>query len=1315
MVKLILVKNVFAPQDGREIRQIEPGCTVAELLEQNAIEGVELEATVNGESVDSTTKVNDNDFVVIHPVVGKGDKGGKGILGIVAAIALTVVSFGIASGGWLAGLGKAFAAGAWGAYAAATAVMFLGSMLMGRMSGQKTDTGAYEEKDEPTYSWGEVRTMEGQNNPIALTYGRVKSGGQTIGKYVSIDDNEEYLNWLVAAGEGPLTFSDIKLNDNDYDNYDDVEITTRDGSNDQDIISEFGDTYSSKSISYKLGSSWSTDEAPGSDTRGLVFTIEFPQGLYHVADSGKLESAWVTLDIEYKKAGGSWTNLFKEITAVSSSYFSSVASTGITLKKNVGAGTYSFTMSPTFRYNPQDSAIEEYEFNGVTIKIGSDTGDLSYSNFRNKKTITVGSFQVNTSKWSETVRNRLQNGNSVTGTITVGAGSGVGLITGSTRSALRKQFRVNKISAGEYEARVKVKSRQYSETSMSAASTCYWTTLTSVIYDDFIYPCTALIGIKAKATDQLSGSPMLTFLKARAKVWVWNPNASEYQQKNANNPAWACYDMLHQARQLENINTGNMVMEVRGVPASRMRYADFAAWASWCNSKKLYVNIEINATGEVLDVVNQKIAPIGRGLVVRFGTRYGCIYEHAQEPVQMFGMGNIITGTFTEEFLNVSDRANCVEVTYTNAAADYERDVITIYGDTFNTDGYAKTAQLTMDGITNYEQAFREGKYQLACNKYQLRTVSFEADIDAIACTVGDVVLVAHDVPKWAYSGRVQEVSGNRITLPCYVTDTSLSYRIQYRKVNDNIYTKACTIVSSTEDGWTVIQVSDTSNMPQAQDVFDLAIANIGSKPFVIKNITRSQEFRRRITCVEYAEALYEENYDVPIIEYSMLQNQKPKNVTRLSAVQYAYTDSYGIKHNVMSVSWQRPDNGGKFTVLYSTDKRNWITAVSQTEQDNIEFDVQPGAYYIKVITLLGLRQSSGVVSSLIPAGVDAIPPNVTNFITERMASGFRRFWWQFTYPTINDIAGFRLKYTQSPNPNWEMGIPVQDGLVTSQPYETEMIRQGVHSVMIKAVDNAGQESADFASVVLDLGDLLEENVLWTKDFSENNWEDVTHNGTILFDGSIGSADSSIMWTAEGDYRWSGASDYAWSPQWETLEAEMTFIAPASGQFWIKSDIDGPGIVYYSRAHARTNWNYTDSARWKDPDGPRWVMYWDMDVQWSDKVLLDAGDIVRIKVIGLNDGNKRTQINNITAIIDVPDIMEHFEDLAVSASGTQLPLKTPNYYTTAVRLDAIQNSNAVMVKYLSRTPCVIQLLDASGNAVSGTADITWQGYRREFL
>ena len=973
MITLVIVKNPFAPQDGRVVKKMEYSGTVGNLLTENAIAGVDLQSTVNGFSVNADTEIKDGDFVVLYPAVEKGGKGGKGILGIIAAIALSVVSFGVGGlftqAGTMWGMGMAHFG--WASYAAMAAVMFLGSSLMGRFMGQKPDTGSYEsENSQATYSWGDVQTMEGQNNPVALTYGTVKSGGQTIGKYIKIDDNDEFLHWLVACGEGELTFKDIQLNGNDVSDYDDVSVTTRSGANDQDIISEFGDTYASKNLNYKLDSSWANDTAPGTDTRGLIITIEFPNGLYHVTDSGELETAWVTLDIEYKVAGGSWTNLFKEIS--SNSY-------GITLNKNVGVGNYAYSITGV-AYENDESGWSW--FNHCSVKIGNDTVRLSSRDIRDGRTVTVGSFQVNTAKWSDEVKDHILDGGSYSGTLTVNAGSGIGTVSAKSKSAVRKQYRVNHITAGEYEVRVKVRGRQYSESNNQASSTCYWTVLTSVIYDNFIYPGTALIAIKAKATDQLNGNPSLTFLKTRSKVWVWN--GSSYVQKNANNPAWACYDLLHQARQMKNINTNKMEMEVRGVPADRMRYADFNRWASWCSTMKLYVNIEINASGEMLEVANQKIAPIGRGMVVRFGTRYGCIYDHVQAPVQMFGMGNIVAGTFSEEFLKVEDRANCVEVTFTNKDADYQRDILTVYGDTFDTDGYAKTAQLTMDGITDYQHAFREGKYQLMCNKYQLRTVSFEADIDAIACTVGDVVLVSHDVPKWANSGRIDSiVSENTLKLPVYINDLSKQYRIQFRTVKDNMYTCPCDILETSADGWTTVFLDDPpypdSDPPQAGDVFDLAIANIGSKPFVIKSITRSQEFRRRITAIEYAEDLFDESYDIPPIQYAVAANKAPKNVTKLSASQYQYCDANRVRHGVMSVSWSRPSNGGKFTVLISTDKKKWETMVSGTVNNAEEFEVRAGtSYYVKVITVIGVRQSTGVTTGLVSPGKDPPPAAVT-------------------------------------------------------------------------------------------------------------------------------------------------------------------------------------------------------------------------------------------------------------------------------------------------------------------------------------------------
>ena len=789
MVTLVLVKNPFSPQDGREVKQIEAGKTLAELIQENAIEGVELQATVNGCSVDDATEIRDKDFVVIYPVIAKGGgKGGKGILGIVLAVALSVVSFGV---GGLVG------AGAWGAsmaswgvmgYVAAAAVMFLGSSLIGRgMAGQQIDNGSYDSSTDdstPTYSWGGVQTMEGQNNPVSLTYGRVKSGGQTIGKYVSIQGEDEYLNWLVACGEGPLSITDIKLNNNDISIYYGTEYTIRTGENDQSVIPYFGDTYFTKSLSYHMAQkfTWYSSFAEGTATEGLIFKIEFPQGLYHVTDKGKLSS------------------------------------------------------------------------------------------------------------------------NSIA-------------------------FRVGRISKGEYECRVRVVSIEHEEAGRDCYE-IYWTAITSIVYDDFTYPCTALIGIRAKATDQLNGTPTLTFMKERATVWVWN--GSTYVEKPANNPAWACYDLLHQARLLRNVRTGQYEFEVRGAAKEVMRYEDFNAWANFCASKQLYVNIEINASGEVLEVANTKIAPIGRGLVVRFGTRYGCIYDHVQAPVQMFGMGNIISGTFNEEFMKVADRANCVEITFTNKDAGYERDVLTIYSDTFDTDGYAKTAQMTFDGIVDYRQAYREGMYQLYSNKYLLRTVSFEADIDSIACTVGDVVLVSHDVPKWANSGRIETIDGATWTLPVELEDTASAYHIQWRTVNDTMYVRNCTIVSSA-DGWTVITVHGeipVDDPPQAGDVFDLSLANIDSNPFVIKSITRAQDFRRRISCIEYNANIYNEQYAIPPIDYTARYGE-PKNVTNLHAENAQMKNAFGENVGKLRCSWDIPDNGGTFTVLTSTDNVFWQVAKS--------------------------------------------------------------------------------------------------------------------------------------------------------------------------------------------------------------------------------------------------------------------------------------------------------------------------------------------------------------------------------------------------
>lgn len=368
-----------------------------------------------------------------------------------------------------------------------------------------------------------------------------------------------------------------------------------------------------------------------------------------------------------------------------------------------------------------------------------------------------------------------------------------------------------------------------------------------------------------------------------------------------------------------------------------------------------------------------------------------------------------------------------------------------------------------------------------------------------------------------------------------------------------------------------------------------------------------------------------------------------------------------------------------------------------------------------------GMEQSLADVQAypFVPKSVQILPPDVEVLNVEKMASSIRRYWWKYTYPSPNDIAGFMLKYTQGKESNWETGIAVQEGLITTQPYETQTIRQGTHAVMIKAVDTNGNESKNFAYCLLDMGDLLQENVLFDKDFGADNFADVKNNGTVLSDGYIHAVNSTKMWHEKGRKFWRTKDTKMWDSSFQSYVANCQFKAPASGQFWLTTDIEGPAVVYYRQALNSSFWpaNKADAGFWATEK--KYANVWDTTAdlwkQWSDKVEAQAGDGIQIKVEAKNNSYQETIIKGLHAYVDVPDRQEHFADLEVPAEGLELPITTPFYETTAVHIDAIQDDDAVTVKVLSKTPCVIALLDSSGTQVAGTVDITWQGFVNELL
>lgn len=347
----------------------------------------------------------------------------------------------------------------------------------------------------------------------------------------------------------------------------------------------------------------------------------------------------------------------------------------------------------------------------------------------------------------------------------------------------------------------------------------------------------------------------------------------------------------------------------------------------------------------------------------------------------------------------------------------------------------------------------------------------------------------------------------------------------------------------------------------------------------------------------------------------------------------------------------------------------------------------------------------------------DAYPPDVTAIDCVKLATGTRQFWWDFNYPTPNDIAGFELRYNQGANITWDTAMHLHTGLITEQPFETEALRQGVHTVMIKAVDNSGYYSRGMASVILDLGDLLEENVLFKSDAKANNWAQVVHNGNVD-DGSIVSNSNVAFWNDTTSPMWIAPNSEYWTERYQTFALSYQVQALASGQMWLQYDLSGPAKIEFRTAGNGHYWDAPDTPYWDGTeDWAGWVDKSEMLKPYTGRSEVKAGDIIQVRITAPNNVLEPTILHDLVLVIDVPDRQEHFENIEVPIAGLTLPIKTPNYYTTAVRIDAVQNSNVAVARaaVITRNPCVIKLVDINNEPVTATVDVTWQGFIKEVI
>jgi hypothetical protein len=211
-----------------------------------------------------------------------------------------------------------------------------------------------------------------------------------------------------------------------------------------------------------------------------------------------------------------------------------------------------------------------------------------------------------------------------------------------------------------------------------------------------------------------------------------------------------------------------------------------AAWRSWCATKSLGCNVQLDSSKSVWDVL-QAIARCGRASPSWSTGRLGVLWDAAGMPVvAVFGPSNIKKGSF-EVVYGSEAAADEITLSYVDADADYKADTVRVAAP--GVSAPVKPASIELWGCTNRDQAIRECRLQVAHQIYRTRQISWVTDMEGLVVTRGDVVSLSHDLTQWGVSGRLLGGTATSLVLDRAITLNSGGTWITVVEPNGTLHT----------------------------------------------------------------------------------------------------------------------------------------------------------------------------------------------------------------------------------------------------------------------------------------------------------------------------------------------------------------------------------------------------------------------------------------------------------------------------------------------------------------------------------------------
>lgn len=768
MILLHYVDNPFQPIISRKTQEVAyvDGQTLGDLLRAAGIATARHVCVVDGfvvpeEMLEGFT-VKPGAAVVVMPAVGGGS-----FMKVFAEVAVMVAAAAITYGASLTMFGvtamwTGLNVSASAASMIAGGIALGGNLLINAFMGPHASGGPDSASFDPTGP----RTVASGGTPIAKGYGTYMSAGVIIGSYVTAEGQSNYLNVLTSHGFGPAeSISDVRINNSSAQNYIGATYQVRNGSNDQTPVPYFNNIVNGYPQNVRVIANGVTDisgivgvpviiPGTGTATQGLQVVVQFPQGVFYSNSDGSLRSLSIAYKVEYAVSGsGNW-----QVPTIPN--------------PNDTHDLITYTV---------DGTVENYPGWVVVPTDGNFSSGVVYDHDNNKDPNAYTPGQP----WSgtQTVTYYNPDGSSYSGSITLNGEwqpcdpnlnqqivyswlGGWVIFSDTNQGTLYHQTNIFNLPPAKYDVRITKYGSAFSgdpiqmrEGDNNRTGDQIWVhSINEVQYQDLAYPNMILVGVRALATDQISGANINITAQVEYGVGTELPAALAGYQSN--NPAVVSYDML-----VNPLYGG-------AVPANLIDVPAFVAWADYCAQgvsdgfggtiPRAVFNGIFDQAGTSLWKQLQKVASLGYAMLVQIGQIYTVVVEQpVSVPAQVFTAGNVLKDSLRDTWLSIDDRSNRIEATFADAARDYRTDepcAVMLPSD-IQAGVEQKPTRVQLLGCTSRAQAWHWCYRKLLATSLLKLTRSIDVGIEAVACQVGSIVGIQDDVTQWASGGRIQDGS----------------------------------------------------------------------------------------------------------------------------------------------------------------------------------------------------------------------------------------------------------------------------------------------------------------------------------------------------------------------------------------------------------------------------------------------------------------------------------------------------------------------------------------------------------------------------